>query len=282
MRIGNLRGRAHLLHGPTAIDVAKASGGVFGPAPSDLLAFWPEFLAWAATARADLAEPYRAEDLRAPVPRPRQVFAVGLNYAEHAAETSLSAGGVPSVFTKFADSLIGPRGRIVLSGSSVDWEVELVIVIAREACKVAAKDAWDHVAGFTVGQDFSDRDVQMSGTSPQFSLGKSYPGFGPTGPALVTLDEVDLAVPLRLRCWVNDELVQDGHTGQMILPVCALIERISAVCTLHPGDLIFTGTPAGVGMGRTPPRYLAAGDVVRTSIDGIGEMRHVFASNDAR
>ncbi|MFD2471753.1 fumarylacetoacetate hydrolase family protein [Amycolatopsis silviterrae] len=281
MRIGNLGGRAHLVRGNLAIDIAKASDGAFGPEPGDLFARWPEFLEWAVTARTDAAVPYRAEDLRAPVPRPRQVFAVGLNYAEHAAETGLRAGGVPSVFTKFADALTGPHGRITLSGPSVDWEVELVVVIAREARDVAEKDAWAYVAGLTAGQDFSDRDVQMSGTPPQFSLGKSYPGFGPTGPVLVTPDEIDLAAPIRLRCWINDELVQDGHTGQMILPVGALIERISAVCTLHPGDLLFTGTPAGVGMGRTPPRYLAAGDVVRTSIDGIGEMRHVFAAGDA-
>ncbi|PXY23759.1 fumarylacetoacetate hydrolase [Prauserella coralliicola] len=276
MRIGNLSGRAHLLRGTTAIDIAKASGGAFGPEPGDLFARWPELLEWSATVRTDFAEPYRHEDLRAPVPRPRQVFAVGLNYAEHAAETGLRADGALSVFTKFADSLTGPYGRIALSGPSVDWEVELVGVIAREARNVPSADALAYLAGVTVGQDFSDRDVQLRGTPPQFSLGKSFPGFGPTGPALVTLDEVDLTAPLRLRCWVNDELVQDGHTGQMILPVGALIERISAVCTLHPGDLIFTGTPAGVGMGRTPRRYLAAGDVVRTSIDGIGEMRHVF------
>ncbi|MFC3451659.1 fumarylacetoacetate hydrolase family protein [Amycolatopsis speibonae] len=281
MRLGNLAGRAHLLRGNTAIDIAKASGGAFGPEHGDLFARWKEFLEWSATARTDIAVPYRIEDLRAPVPRPRQVFAVGLNYAEHAAETGLSAGGAPSVFTKFADSLTGPHGRIVLSGPSVDWEVELVVVIAREARHIAEEDAWAYVAGLTAGQDFSDRDVQMSGTPPQFSLGKSYPGFGPIGPALVTPDEIDLAVPTRLRCWVNDELVQDGHTGQMILPVGALIERISAVCTLYPGDLVFTGIPAGVGMGRTPPRYLAAGDVVRTRIDGIGEMRHTFVSGGA-
>ncbi|ATY12750.1 fumarylacetoacetate hydrolase [Amycolatopsis sp. AA4] len=281
MRIGNLGGRAHLVRGDLAIDIAKASAGTFGPEPGSLFARWPEFLEWAGTAPADAAVPYRAEDLSAPIPRPRQVFAVGLNYAEHAAETGLRAGGVPSVFTKFADSLTGPHGRIRLSGPSVDWEVELVFVIGREARDVAEADAWTYVAGLMVGQDFSDRDVQMSGTPPQFSLGKSYPGFGPTGPVLVTPDEIDLSAPLRLRCWVNDELVQDGHTGQMILPVGALIERISAVCTLHPGDLLFTGTPAGVGMGRTPPRYLAAGDIVRTSIEGIGEMRHVFVPKDA-
>ncbi|MFE5162774.1 fumarylacetoacetate hydrolase family protein [Streptomyces sp. NPDC056697] len=277
MRIANLNGRAHLLSGPGAIDIARASGGRFGPDPMDLFAHWDAFRAWARTDGVHPAAPYRREDLGAPVPRPGQVFAIGLNYAEHAAETGLEAAkGMPSVFTKFTSSLTGPTGTVHLTGPSVDWEVELVVAIGKEAHHVAAADAWEHVAGVMAGQDFSDRDVQMSGTPPQFSLGKSYPSFGPTGPALVSLDEIAPDTPLRLRCWVNDELVQDGSTDQMIMPVPVLIERISSVCTLYPGDLLFTGTPAGVGMGRTPARYLASGDEVRTSIDGIGEMTHVL------
>ncbi|WP_236796027.1 fumarylacetoacetate hydrolase family protein [Amycolatopsis sp. GM8] len=277
MRLINLSGRAHLLSRNGAVDIAKVSAGRFGPDPMDLFPQWTEFRSWAATAPWDGAVPYRTADLHAPVPRPRQVFAIGLNYGEHASETGLSAAAhTPSVFTKFASSLTGPAGRIALSGPSVDWEVELVVVMAKTTSRIAAADAGEHIAGFTAGQDFSDRDVQMRGQPPQFSLGKSFPGFGPTGPALVTPDELDPDSPLRLRCWLNDELVQDGHTGQMILPVPVLIERISAVCTLHPGDLIFTGTPAGVGMGRVPARYLADGDVVRTQIEGIGEMEHVF------
>ncbi|MEU1943791.1 fumarylacetoacetate hydrolase family protein [Streptomyces sp. NPDC059474] len=277
MRIANLNGRAHLLSGPGAIDIARASGGRFGPDPMDLFAHWDAFRAWARTDGVHPAAPYRREDMGAPVPRPGQVFAIGLNYAEHAAETGLEAAkGMPSVFTKFTSSLTGPTGTVHLTGPSVDWEVELVVAIGKEAHHVAAADAWEHVAGVMAGQDFSDRDVQMSGIPPQFSLGKSYPGFGPTGPALVSLDEIAPDTPLRLRCWVNDELVQDGSTDQMIMPVPVLIERISSVCTLYPGDLLFTGTPAGVGMGRTPARYLASGDEVRTSIDGIGEMTHVL------
>ncbi|MFJ4641736.1 fumarylacetoacetate hydrolase family protein [Streptomyces hygroscopicus] len=211
MRIANLNGRAHLLSGPGAIDTARASGGRFGPDPMDLFAHWDAFRTWVRTDGVHPAAPYRREDLGAPVPRPRQVFAIGLNYAEHAAETGLEAAkGMPSVFTKFTSSLTGPAGTVHLTGPSVDWEVELVVSIGKAAQHVAAADAWEHVAGVMVGQDFSDRDVQMSGTPPQFSLGKSYPGFGPTGPALVSLDETAPDTPLRLRCWVNDELVQDG------------------------------------------------------------------------
>jgi 2,4-didehydro-3-deoxy-L-rhamnonate hydrolase len=277
VRIANLNGRAQLLFADGVVDIAEASRGEFGPDPMSLYPRWADFIAWMNDETGGSATDYRVEELGAPIPRPRQVFAIGLNYAEHAAETGMHAAtDIPVLFTKFATSLTGPAGNIALSGQSVDWEVELVVVIGREAVKVSADEAWRHVAGVTIGQDFSDRDVQMSGACPQFSLGKSFPGYGPTGPVLVTLDEITAEESLRLRCWVNDELVQDGTTDQMLVPVPELIERISAVCTLYPGDLIFTGTPAGVGMGRTPVRYLHPGDTVRTRIDGIGEMAHTF------
>jgi 2-keto-4-pentenoate hydratase/2-oxohepta-3-ene-1,7-dioic acid hydratase in catechol pathway len=277
MRIANVSGRAHILTDTGAIDIAQSSGGLYGPDPMNLITRWPDFHAWARTTTAATPVPYRLGDLGPPVPRPGQVFAIGLNYAEHAAETGMhAAAGIPSTFTKFVSCLTGPTGTIALTGPSVDWEVELVVVIGAEARNVTAADAWCYVAGVTVGQDFSDRDVQMTGAPPQFSLGKSYPGFGPIGPALVTVDEIGSETALRLRCWVNDELVQDGRTTQMIVPVAVLIEQLSAVCTLYPGDLIFTGTPSGVGMGRTPARYLAPGDTVRTRIDGLGEMTHTF------
>jgi 2-keto-4-pentenoate hydratase/2-oxohepta-3-ene-1,7-dioic acid hydratase in catechol pathway len=279
MRIANLLGRAHLLCHDGAIDIAAASGEKFGPDLMNVYAQWTDFIAWAHTETTWQAKEYSPTDLQAPVPRPRQVFAIGVNYAQHAEETGIrTAPGVPLVFTKYATSLTGPNGDVVLSGSSVDWEVEVVVVIGQKANNVAAEDAWHYVAGLTVGQDFSDRDVQMSGDYPQFSLGKSFPGYGPTGPAVVTLDELPPDTPLRLRCWVNDELVQDGSTDQMTAPVPVLIEHISGVCTLFPGDLIFTGTPAGVGMGRTPARYLKSGDTVRTCIDGVGEMLHTMIS----
>ncbi|MET0450771.1 MAG: fumarylacetoacetate hydrolase family protein [Mycobacterium sp.] len=277
MRIANLNGRAHLLCRDEAVDIAQASAGAFGPDPMSLYQQWPDFVAWAsAQSEFTTSRDYSPEELGAPIPQPRQVFAIGLNYAEHAAETGMvgTSGGIPPLFTKFATSLTGPHGHIMLSGSAVDWEVELVAAIGIEATKVTADTAWDHVAGLMVGQDLSDREVQMSGPYPQFSLGKSFPGYGPTGPALVTLDEIAGSDPLRLRCWVNDELVQDATTDQMLMSIPTLIERISAVCTLYPGDLIFTGTPAGVGMGRTPPRYLQPGDALRTRIDGVGEMLH--------
>ncbi|MFF5676151.1 fumarylacetoacetate hydrolase family protein [Streptomyces hygroscopicus] len=256
MRIANLNGRAHLLSGPGAIDIARASGGRFGPDPMDLFAHWDAFRTWVRTDGVHPAAPYRREDLGAPVPRPRQVFAIGLNYAEHAAETGLEAAkGMPSVFTKFTSSLTGPAGTVHLTGPSVDWEVELVVSIGKEAHHVAAADAWEHVAGVMVGQDFSDRDVQMSGTPPQFSLGKSYPGFGPTGPALVSLDETAPDTPLRLRCWVNDELVAGSTTNSSrtaarsrLPPTPPVPRRVHG-----PGTAAAESTAAAAGRAPRPP-----------------------------
>jgi 2,4-didehydro-3-deoxy-L-rhamnonate hydrolase len=177
-------------------------------------------------------------------------------------------------FTKFASSIAGPTGDLPLTGDSVDWEVELVAVIGRSAYRVAEAEAWSYVAGLTIGQDFSDRAVQMTGVPPQFSLGKSFPGFSPIGPELVTVDEFEDPDDLNLVCEVDGKVVQDGRTSQLIHPVSRLVSLYSRVCRLYPGDLIYTGTPEGVGMGHTPPRYLRPGEVVTTTISGVGTMTH--------
>jgi 2-keto-4-pentenoate hydratase/2-oxohepta-3-ene-1,7-dioic acid hydratase in catechol pathway len=182
------------------------------------------------------------------------------------------------IFTKFASCLTGPYGEIALPSDRVDWEVELVAVMGREGFQVAASAAWDHVAGLAVGQDLSDRGVQMLGAPPQFSLGKSYPGFGPLGPWMTTLDEVTDPDELTLICAINGEIVQQGTTRDMIFSVPEVISYLSGVCTLYPGDVIFTGTPAGVGMGRTPPRYLAPGDTLETRISGLGDLKHTLTT----
>ncbi|WP_346056979.1 fumarylacetoacetate hydrolase family protein [Amycolatopsis dongchuanensis] len=269
-----MAGRAVLETLDGRADVATASLGRFGPDPQSLFGEWDAFRAWAETARPDRGrEP--VGPLLSPVPRPSQVFAVGLNYHSHAEETGLAAAtGRPLTFTKFPSSIAGPGGDLVLSGDQVDWEVELVAVVGRPAHRVAPEKAWDHIAGLTVGQDFSDRAVQMEGSPPQFSLGKSFPGYGPLGPALVTADEFDDPDDLRLTCQVNGETVQEGRTRLMIHPVARLVSALSWICPLSPGDVIFTGTPDGVGMGRKPPRYLKPGDTVVTTIEGIGTMTH--------
>ena len=268
MRIANVAGRATIVDGDRAIDIAVASDGRFGPDPQQLLADWDAFLE-AAPELTGPAEPFDAVLLQNPVGVPGQVFAIGLNYRTHAEESGMAVPSVPATFTKFPSSLSGPHDEIPVVGTTVDWEVELVAVIGRRADHVSEADAWSHVAGLTIGQDISDRTLQFAAGN-QFSLGKSRRGYGPMGPWLVTLDEFDDAGDLGLGCSVNDEVVQDARTSDLIFSVPQIISELSAVLTLMPGDVIFTGTPSGVGMARKPPRALAAGDVLHTWIEGIG------------
>jgi 2-keto-4-pentenoate hydratase/2-oxohepta-3-ene-1,7-dioic acid hydratase in catechol pathway len=213
---------------------------------------------WAATADLEAAEvlPFRPEDLGPPVPAPRQVFAVGLNYDEHARESGFVRPAAPLVFTKYLSSLTGPVSTVELPTDTVDWEVELVAVIGREARHVSADE--------------------HAGPAPQFSLAKSFPGFSPTGPFLVTPDELDDPEDLALSCEVDGVVLQKGRTGQMIFPVRELIAYLSSIVTLHPGDLVFTGTPAGVGAGRTPALYLRPGQTLHSHIAGLGDLRQTF------
>jgi len=289
VRLANLGGRAVLViagpegSGDRAVDVERASAGRFGADPQALFDDWAAFRDWASTAtRAATAtdaagEPFEPGDLGAPVPRPRQVFAIGVNYTEHAAEAGYPPDSVPVTFTKFPSCIVGPDTVVQLPSDVVDWEVELVVAIAAPAHRVAASDAWEHVAGVTIGQDLSERVVQMVGTKPQFSLGKSFPGFGPTGPWLVTPDELPDRDDLALECALDGEVMQTGRTSQMIYTVPQLIERLSAIVTLLPGDLVFTGTPAGIGNARTPKRFIRPDEVLTSRIDGIGTLTTTFA-----
>lgn len=280
MRMGNVSGRLALAAETGFVDVAQASAGQFGPDVHAVYDDWDSFRAWADgmdTGQLDPEHRLQVQEaqLGSPSPTPRQVFAIGLNYRDHAAEAGFALPEhLPPTFTKFPTCISAPHTGVHLPSASVDWEVELVAVIGRRADRVPADRAWEHVAGLTVGQDFSERVVQMVGPVPQFSLGKSYPGFGPLGPHLVTPDELTDRDDLSLECTVNGEQVQKGRTAQMIFPVAELIARLSAICPLLPGDVIFTGTPAGVGMARTPPRYLTPGDEVVSTIEGIGSLRN--------
>jgi 2,4-didehydro-3-deoxy-L-rhamnonate hydrolase len=280
MRIATINQRLHLISGDGAIEVHAASGGQFGPDPASAFDRWAEFVVWASSARLADPQPFTPESLGSPSPAPRQIFAIGLNYSEHAAESGFARPDkLPPVFTKFPSCITGPFGQIGLPPAGhTDWEVELVVIMGRRASQVSASDAWDYVAGLAVGQDVSERILQAAATPPQWSLGKSYPGFGPIGPWMVTLDELDNPDDLALGCAINGETVQQSRTSDLIFPVPELIAQLSAVATLLPGDVIFTGTPSGVGMGRTPQRWLAPGDVLTTYIEGIGEMRHTFVA----
>lgn len=273
MRIGCVGGRLAVAHAGGWVDVERLSAGRFGADPQAAWERWDELAAWAAGALAGDVPAGAAADgpLGNPVPAPRQVVAIGLNYRDHAAETGLGLPEHPVVFTKFPSSLTGPGATVVLPSDGIDWEVELVVVIGRAAHRVPVERAWDHVAGLTVGQDLSWREVQNRGPAPQFSLAKSYPGFSPVGPVVVTPDELPDRDDLRISCALDGEVLQDGRTGDMVFPVAELVSRLSQVLTLFPGDLVFTGTPAGVGTGRTPRRYLVPGELVST-VEGIGDL----------
>jgi 2-keto-4-pentenoate hydratase/2-oxohepta-3-ene-1,7-dioic acid hydratase in catechol pathway len=272
MRVANLSDRLVVLDGDGAIDVERASGGRFAADPQAVYARWDDFAAWARDMRG--GEPYDPAALGPPVPRPRQVFALGLNYALHAREAGLDLPPMPLTFTKFPSCLTGPDATVQVASPQLDWEVELVVVIGRRAHRAPA--SWDHVAGVTVGQDLSARDVQMLGSPPQFSLGKSFPGFGPTGPWLVTPDALPDRDDLAIECWVNGERMQSDRTSSMLFSVPETVARLSAICPLLPGDLIFTGTPAGVGNRMEPPRYLQPGDELVSAIEGVGSITTRF------
>ena len=264
--------RAVGLAGDRAWDIAEASGGAFGPDPMQVLADWEAFGAWAADNAPGGGDAYSADDLTCPVPRSEQVFGIGLNYADHAGETGMEAPDDPLVFTKFPSCLAEPNAEIPLVPGNCDWEVELVVVIGRAGRNIDAADAADHIAGFTIGQDVSERVGQFAGGFAQFNLGKSHRNFAPIGPAVVTLDELENPWDLGLTCERNGVMVQDARTTQFINDIPRLITYLSSICELRSGDIIFTGTPSGVGFGMDPPQFLAPGDVIVSAIEGLGEI----------
>jgi 2,4-diketo-3-deoxy-L-fuconate hydrolase len=281
MRIGNLSGRLTLFTERGAVDVAEVSGGRFGPDPQAVYDTWDDFVRWAGALDEVEAVEYAMTALGPPTPAPAQVFAIGLNYRDHAVESNLDVPDTfPPVFTKFRTALSGPVSTVALPpGGHVDWEVELVVVIGRRAHHVAAGDAWSHVAGLTAGQDVSERITQLSGPAPQFSLGKSFPGFAPVGPWVVTVDEFDDPDDIELQCAVGEETLQRGRTSDFLFGVPALIEGLSRVTPLLPGDIIFCGTPPGVGIGRDPQRFLQHDEVLVSRVSGVGELRQTFVSD---
>ena len=230
--------------------------------------------------------PLASVRLEAPLPVPRRnVWCVGRNYHAHAKELSASVfkdsnadtKAWPIVFTKVPECVIGPFDDVQLPGAAVseqiDYEAELAVVIGKGGKNISQAEAMQHVYGYTVVNDVTARDVQMR--HQQWDMGKSFDTFCPMGPWIVTADELD-GRSTRVRCWVNGELRQDGPTENMIFDIPTLIETISRGITLYPGDIIATGTPAGVGMGLNPPRYIAKGDVIRIEIDGLGQIENRF------
>jgi 2-keto-4-pentenoate hydratase/2-oxohepta-3-ene-1,7-dioic acid hydratase in catechol pathway len=238
-----------------------------------------EFMSAPASVQADVAKkkatlPMDGVKLLAPVPAPPRIFGIGVNYAEHAAESDTPMQKVPTVFIVLSSAVIGPDEAIILPKASEkpDYEAELAVVIGKPGYQIPASAAMEHVFGYTIMNDVSARDVQKA--TSQFSLGKSFPTFAPMGPWVVSKDEVPDPHALRISLKIGGETLQDSNTKMMIFQLPALIEYISGITPLQVGDIISTGTPAGVGMGRTPLRWLRPGEEIVIEIERIGELRN--------
>jgi 2,4-diketo-3-deoxy-L-fuconate hydrolase len=272
-QLANVNDRAVLVNGDDYYDVETISSGTLS---SDLM------LALAEGARLhELADTLGAATptgqvddvtLGPPVPRPRNSYAIGLNYRSHVAEAGAEPPEVPLVFTKFPSCIVGPTSDVELRCDAADYEAELVVVIGTGGRDISTDEAWDHVIGLTAGQDISDRALQFAAKPPHFDLGKSRDTYGPTGPVLVSPDLVNDRDDLPISCDVNGERRQEATTASLIFSVPEIIAYISSVSTLAPGDLIFTGTPDGVGF--TQGKLLQPGDVITTTIGGIGSLEN--------
>ena len=272
-RLLNVDGRAALEDGGRWYDVASLSGE---PALADpMVAVSRTSELHALAERCGSVEPGGTlEDVRLgpPVPDPRQVFGIGLNYRDHAGESGMDPPPAPLTFTKFPSCIVGPFDDVPLSGAMVDWEAELVVAIGTTTTAAPVDEAWGAVAGLMLGQAVSDRAVQLTGRPAQFCLGKSFAAYGPTGPALVSVDSFEDPDDIGLWCEVAGERMQDSRSRHLIFSVPILVAYLSSITTLYPGDLIFTGTPSGVGMARG--RFLAEGELVVTGAEVIGELRN--------
>ena len=254
MKLANVQGRACIVTDGGGVDLAAASAGMFSSLVDDVIPMLAEVGQWFVSDEPELDPDLSTANLLAdlerlgpPVTRPVQVFAIGLNYADHASETGLELPEQPMVFTKWTSSIAGPGAVVSLPADTVDWEVELVAVIGKGGRSIAAADALDHLAGYCIGQDISERRLQMASTPAQFSLAKSLQNFSPIGPWLTTLDEVPDPMDLAIGCRRDGEVLQDSRTSHLIFDVPTLVEYLSARIELMPGDMIFTGTPDGVG-----------------------------------
>jgi 2-keto-4-pentenoate hydratase/2-oxohepta-3-ene-1,7-dioic acid hydratase in catechol pathway len=241
--------------------------------------------AWAALPRGVVRHDPASVKLLAPVPDPRKIVCIGLNYRDHAAESGVPVPTEPILFSKYPTTLIGHGDQIVLPSVSheVDYEAELVVVIGRKGRHISRERARDYVGGYAIGHDVSARDWQLNKPGKQWVAGKTFATFAPVGPELVTPDEVPDPQNLGIRLRLNGQTMQDSSTNQLVFGVSELIAYLSQVFTLEAGDLIFTGTPPGVGMARKPPVWLKPGDRVEVEIDRLGTLSNtVIAENAVR
>jgi 2-keto-4-pentenoate hydratase/2-oxohepta-3-ene-1,7-dioic acid hydratase in catechol pathway len=225
-------------------------------------------------AASNPSAPLADVELLAPLPAPPRIFCIGLNYASHASESQMKVQAVPTVFMKLASSVVGHNADVVLPYNSTepDYEAELAVVIGKGGYRIASKNWEDHVFGYTILNDISARDIQLA--TSQWTLGKSFPTFSPIGPAIVTKDEIADPHELDIRLTLNGEEMQNSNTRHLIFKIPELIEYISSLTPLQPGDIISTGTPEGVGMGRSPKRWIRDGDTMAITITGLGELRN--------
>ncbi|MDE0196510.1 MAG: fumarylacetoacetate hydrolase family protein [bacterium] len=277
MRFANVSGRACLVLDGRAVDIAEASGGALSSDPmmtADLANHAALQVLAAETDPAGWPE-LRQADLGPPVPRPGKIIAMALNYRGHAEEAGLAIPSEPHVMAKFPTCICGPYDDVPIGAlDMVDYEVESVVAIGRRCKGVADEEAWQYISGLTCGNDVSDRDEQFRPPVRQFSLAKSYDAFGPIGPTMITPDEVADPNDLALSCRVDGELRQQARTSDFIFDVHYLMAWLSRYVTLEVGDLIFTGTPGGVGDSMDPPTYLRDGQVMEVQVEGIGTMRN--------
>ena len=281
MRFANVSGRASLVLDGRAVDIGEATGGALSSDPMMTadLANHPALRELAAEVDPSAWPALDQETLGPPVPHPGKIIALALNYRTHAAEAGLAIPTEPHVMAKFPTCICGPGDDVPIGDlQMVDYEVELVLAVGRRGKGLAAADAWDHVSGLTCGNDVSDRNEQFRPPVRQFSLAKSYDTFGPIGPTAITPDEVPNPDDLALSCRVDGEVRQQARTSDFIFDVSYLMAWLSRYVTLEVGDLIFTGTPGGVGDSMDPPSYLRDGQIVEVEIEGIGSLRNRFVS----
>jgi 2,4-diketo-3-deoxy-L-fuconate hydrolase len=278
MRLANYKGRATIVVDGRAVDVEHATGGQLSSNPMVLsdLAHHGLLKAVETSVEANDWPLVDETHLGAPVPRPPKGFGVALNYKQHALESGRDLPTEPHLFGKMENCVCGPFDEIIVPAgrTEIDFEAELVIVFGRTCKHATREDAWSFLAGVTAGQDISDRGEQFRPPVKQFTIAKTYDTFGPIGPYLVTTDELSNRDALELEGRVSGEVMQHSNTSDLIFDVPALIVWLSRYITFQPGDLLWTGTPGGVGEARTPQRFLHAGDVVETEIEGIGTMRN--------
>ncbi|GAA1140164.1 MULTISPECIES: fumarylacetoacetate hydrolase family protein [Microbacterium] len=232
---------------------------------------------WRERAEAVLRHPARTalgdEVFANPVPRPAKIFCCGLNYRDHILETGRDVPEFPTIFAKFADTLTGPADEILVHDTvKLDWEAELAVVVGAEVRRVDREHARLAILGYTVSNDISMRDWQQR--TLQWLQGKAFDATTPIGPWIVTADELEPREGLRITCTVNDEVVQDGDTAELVFDAADLVAYVSQLTVLRPGDIILTGTPGGVALGMAEPRWLRDGDLVTTSVEGIGALRN--------